>query len=55
MKQKVSLTLDDDIIEVLKRRAREEGRSVSNLVEHLLKRRFLPYLKQQEDRKEPLD
>ena len=55
MKQKVSLTLDDDIIEALKRRAREEGRSVSNLVEHLLKRRFLPNLKQQEDRKEPLD
>ncbi len=51
MKQKISLTLDEDIVEALQIRARKEGRSISNLVEHLLKRRFLPYLEQKEEKK----
>lgn len=38
MKQIISLSIDEDLMTVLRSMADQEGRSVSNLVEYLLKK-----------------
>lgn len=55
MKHKIALYLDDTVLEKLKALARQENRSVSNFVEHMLKRKIFPALEQQKEIKEPLD
>ena len=55
MKHKIALTLDDDVIERLKVIARQDNRSVSNFVEHQLKRKIIPTFEQQKEVKKPLD
>lgn len=50
LKGKVSITLDNDIIEVLKNLAEEDDRSLSQYINLILKR-YLKDIKKQENRK----
>ena len=50
LKGKVSITLDNDIIEVLKNLAEEDDRSLSQYINLILKR-YLKDIKEQENRK----
>lgn len=50
IKRKISITLDNDIIEVLKNLAEEDDRSLSQYINLILKR-YLKDIKKQENRK----
>ncbi|MEY8428848.1 toxin-antitoxin system protein [Lachnospiraceae bacterium 46-15] len=50
LKGKISITLDNDIIEVLKNLAEEDDRSLSQYINLILKR-YLKGIKEQENRK----
>ena len=54
MKQKISVALEEDIMEELKILAKKDDRSISNYIEHLLKRKVLPNEKQKKEEKESL-
>ena len=50
LKAKVSITIDNDIVEVLKTLAEEDDRSLSQYINLILKR-YLKDIKKQENRK----